>query len=192
MRCRGGEVVLTSLKVPNACCKPEIQPDDLGSSRSSTPRGRRRKVRRTKERASPKTLQWPDDDKPHQAAVKDFAKEAEEADDSKPRIKNGPPGYVEDIRIRVDDTTKIEDFIRSKFNEMLQMNTKTIAKAWIKELCPAKQSKYPYNPTRPRRDGNRNAPPGVKIPPWWPVRLVRFREPDHLRMDGMPTVESGF
>lgn len=63
---------------------------------------------------------------------------------------------------------KMEKYLERLFEELTQKQSKRIARSWIREMEPTKQTHYPYK--------------GDRIPPWWP-KSVTHREPDHLRKE---------
>uniref|UniRef100_A0A060TC70 ARAD1B14432p n=1 Tax=Blastobotrys adeninivorans TaxID=409370 RepID=A0A060TC70_BLAAD len=63
---------------------------------------------------------------------------------------------------------KLEKYLNGLFEALTQKQSKRIARLWIREMEPNKQTKYPYK--------------GDRIPPWWPSHVIH-REPDHLRKE---------
>lgn len=61
----------------------------------------------------------------------------------------------------------LTEYLLMCFDALQQLTCKALAKLWIKELEPKKQTRFPYN------RGDRSKPK------WWPAD-VRHREPDHL------------
>lgn len=77
------------------------------------------------------------------------------------------------FQFRADDDEAFENFCMKSFVEIQQLRMKDILKAWIKELEPKKQKRFPYC----RKDGDR--------PQWWPpTELVQHKEPDHISKEG--------
>jgi len=74
------------------------------------------------------------------------------------------------FQFKVEDNEAFEKFCETTFNDLQQLAMKTILKAWIKELEPKKQKRYPY--CRTQQTG--------LYPAWWPIATVPHREPDHL------------
>lgn len=95
-------------------------------------------------------------------------------------------------KLLVCERSKIEHFLASKLRRMQQLAVKRIAKAWIKGICPKKQSIFPYHKKKREREGRDHA--SSDIPGWWPpVSECRFVEPDHIKRDGtsftLPTLD---
>lgn len=86
-------------------------------------------------------------------------------------------------KLFVCERSKIERLLASKLRRMQQLAVKRIAKAWIKGICPKKQSIFPYHKKKREREGRDHA--SSDIPGWWPpVSECRFVEPDHIKRDG--------
>lgn len=66
--------------------------------------------------------------------------------------------------------------MRQLLSEIKQTGCKTVAKAWIKAICPQKQAKWPYK-CRKYKEGQ------VVKAPFWPEN-VPYNEPDHLDKAG--------
>ncbi|CZR65254.1 uncharacterized protein PAC_15154 [Phialocephala subalpina] len=73
-------------------------------------------------------------------------------------------------RLMIGDAAEVEEFYRTRFNDMHQLSCRIMGKAFVKLVEPKKQTSYPY--TR------------GKAPPWWPNttgdNIVRHKQPDHL------------
>ena len=78
------------------------------------------------------------------------------------------------VQFQIGDNEAFQKFCETTFNDLQQLAMKTILKAWIKELEPKKQKRYPY--CRTDKTGH---------PEWWPAPLVPHKEPDHLSKSGM-------
>lgn len=85
----------------------------------------------------------------------------------------------------IQETDKVTAFLVSRLKRMQQLADKKIAKAWIKGICPKKQAKFPY------QNNKKDIPDGAKekplLPGWWPDpnTICQFKEPDHIKRDGM-------
>ena len=103
--------------------------------------------------------------------------------------------------IRIDDDTKIWDIIDTRLKLMKQDACRKIAKDWIRDIEPRKQSKYPYNGGTSRQHsmrlyGDKNAGE-FTTPPWWCSTQgweegigCRHREPDHQKKAGKAVLSS--
>lgn len=78
-------------------------------------------------------------------------------------------GSVISFEFNPNDEERTTELLSKLFEEIQQLACKNILKAWIKQIEPGKQSKYPYCDKQP--------------PPWWPKGL-RHIEPDHLKKEG--------
>lgn len=72
--------------------------------------------------------------------------------------------------IDLSNEEHVYDHYYKIFTEIQQLSCKQIAKHWIKEVEPFKQSSYPY------KKGN------ASKPQWWP-RDVVHKEPDHIKKE---------
>ena len=79
------------------------------------------------------------------------------------------------IELAIGDTEKVLAYYENAFKRFQQLNCRNIAKAFIKEIEPRKQVKYPYN-------GGRSGDPESTKPVWWPLGVIH-KEPDHLKME---------
>jgi hypothetical protein len=77
------------------------------------------------------------------------------------------------VQFEIGDDEAFQKFCETTFNDLQQLAMKTILKAWIKELEPKKQKRYPY--CRTDKTGH---------PEWWPAPQVPHKEPDHLSKSG--------
>lgn len=98
------------------------------------------------------------------------------------------------FQFRVDDDEAFQKFCAASFNDLQQLAMKTILKAWVKELEPKKQKRFPYCQTYPYVDGQpdykHNPEPGT-YPDWWPINQVIHKEPDHLSKEGTSGILAG-
>lgn len=110
-----------------------------------------------------------------------------DSDDSDNLPRRLPKRYPP-ISFRIDEESKVVAFLYSRFLQIQQSTGKTIAKAWIKAICPKKQANYPYVDSNPRPDQQRvrkayDGPP--RIPIFWPdTEKCRHKEPDHTNKNG--------
>lgn len=104
--------------------------------------------------------------------------------------------------IRVDDSVTLDKCIEAIFDYMQQMACKRIAKAWIKSVEPLKQTNFPYNGGKKKREaatsfGDQN-PGEITRPEWWPPSEgwpdhgCRHKEPDHLKKPGTNNISAIF
>jgi hypothetical protein len=77
----------------------------------------------------------------------------------------------------ISDSSAVEAFFKERLRSLTQLVITSLARAWIKAICPNKRSIYPY------QDGHINAPKG--IPGWWPPKCD-FKAPDRIDIDGKP------
>ncbi|OAL22551.1 hypothetical protein AYO22_07109 [Fonsecaea multimorphosa] len=82
-------------------------------------------------------------------------------------------------QIRVDDHEKLTQWYRQAFLVLQQVACRLVAKVWIKEIHPKKQSTHPYNGQMPRGEP---PDPNRTRPPYWPDDVIH-REPDHIGRD---------
>ncbi|OAP61198.1 hypothetical protein AYL99_03399 [Fonsecaea erecta] len=82
-------------------------------------------------------------------------------------------------QIRVDDHEKLAQWYRQAFLILQQVACRLVAKVWIKEIHPKKQSTHPYNGQMPRGEP---PDPDRTRPPYWPAEVIH-REPDHIGRD---------
>jgi hypothetical protein len=93
-------------------------------------------------------------------------------------------GQIENTRaLTIGNDEEVGEYLSQCLKEMQQDVCKLIAKPWIKNINPNKQTHHPY------ARGTKCAPP------WWPELppsdnymkgRVRHQEPDHLLKDGEP------
>jgi hypothetical protein len=108
---------------------------------------------------------------PKQSAKPDSTRnETEQMPDTDAREKH-EIRHTFHFEIRDDDA--FQKFCETTFNDLQQLAMKTILKAWIKDLEPKKQKRYPY--CRTDKSGH---------PEWWPAPEVPHKEPDHLSKSG--------
>ena len=83
---------------------------------------------------------------------------------------------------RIREAPKVYAFLASRLRLLQQLADKKIAKAWIKGICPKKQSRFPYH-TKAREN---DAVGRLSVPKWWPNphTICRFIEPDHIKLEG--------
>ncbi|CAI7673081.1 unnamed protein product [Penicillium pancosmium] len=79
----------------------------------------------------------------------------------------------------VRDRDILRRYYAKAFENLQQINCRTIAKAYVKLVDPRKQFNYPYNGRKVVAGKTQQYDPEVTKPPWWPSG-VRHREPDHL------------
>ncbi|GMM32758.1 hypothetical protein DASC09_000830 [Saccharomycopsis crataegensis] len=92
-------------------------------------------------------------------------------EDTITRINTFHPSLVNNIKVLdFKDSENIDSHYDRLFSELQQNNCKTIAKCWIKEIEPNKQSIFPY------KNGKES------MPAWWPQNVVH-REPDHIKKE---------
>ena len=94
----------------------------------------------------------------------------EQMPDTDPREKHETRRTVQ---FKIGDKEDFQKFCETTFNDLQQLAMKTILKAWIKDLEPKKQKRYPY--CRTDKTGH---------PEWWPAQHVPHKEPDHLSKGG--------
>lgn len=82
-------------------------------------------------------------------------------------------------RLLISNEAQVVAFLEDRLERIQQLTDKKIAKAWIKGICPKKQARFPYQNAKRERDE------GLKpdIPPWWPIDLCDFKEPDHIQKE---------
>ncbi|KAF2086946.1 hypothetical protein K490DRAFT_57413 [Saccharata proteae CBS 121410] len=106
-------------------------------------------------------------------------------------------------KFRIDNRDRVIQIFALRLDQMQQLACKVILKAWIKNIEPKKQSKFPYVGSSKDKDGNKRnkrskCVEGSDTPPWWPTRKedwwsllpkcgsldqVRHKEPDHLKKE---------
>lgn len=87
----------------------------------------------------------------------------------------------------VRDQVFLRRYYEKAFENLQQINCRTIAKAYVKLVDPRKQINYPYNGRKVVAGKTLQHDPEVTKPPWWPSG-VRHREPDHLFKAGEETL----
>ena len=93
-------------------------------------------------------------------------------------------------QIRIDEATEYYD---KTFRSINQLCCKDILKAWIRFCHPKKQSRYPYNGGKDKREvskEDREYNGNLKKPDYWPCddsrgTVVPHTEPDHLWKSGL-------
>lgn len=96
---------------------------------------------------------------------------------------------IQGARIKIGDREKIWKVYDDRLKAIGQICLKKILKAWIREIHPQKQAKFPYNGGKKKDEaislfGEDNKGDLTK-PEWWPPTL-RHREPDHQMKPGQP------
>ena len=96
-------------------------------------------------------------------------------------------GATEGLRIKIGERDKIWKVYDERLKAIGQICLKKVLKAWIREIHPQKQAKYPYNGGKKKDEaiskfGEDNKGDLTK-PEWWPPEL-RHREPDHQMKPG--------
>lgn len=112
--------------------------------------------------------------------------------------------------LNVSNEERVKEFLLGRIRKLHQMSNKEVAKAWIRGICPKKQTHFPY------RNHDREAqgvPP--QVPGWWPptapsrgidlsnisscashadehyralgLKYCSFVEPDHMKKHGEST-----
>lgn len=96
---------------------------------------------------------------------------------------------IQGARIKIGDRESIWKLYDDRLKAIGQICLKKILKAWIREIHPQKQAKFPYNGGKKKDEaislfGEDNKGDLTK-PEWWPSTL-RHREPDHQMKPGQP------
>lgn len=96
---------------------------------------------------------------------------------------------IQGARTKIGDREKIWKVYDDRLKAIGQICLKKILKAWIREIHPQKQAKFPYNGGKKKEEaislyGEDNKGDLTK-PEWWPPTL-RHREPDHQMKPGQP------
>lgn len=86
---------------------------------------------------------------------------------------------AEKAMISVEDRDLLALYYEKAFENLQQINCRTLAKAYVKLVEPRKQVNYPYNGRKIVAGTLKQLDPNVTKPPWWPSE-VSHREPDHL------------
>jgi hypothetical protein len=111
-----------------------------------------------------------DRSKPNSTRTTDTPPKSEQMPDTDAREKQE---IRQTLQFEIGDDEAFQKFCETTFNDLQQLAMKTILKAWIKELEPKKQKRYPY--CRTDKTGH---------PEWWPAPQVPHKEPDHLSKSG--------
>ena len=76
-----------------------------------------------------------------------------------PEDDSDPFGSSHMISIEIGDMERIKEYLYNAFTSFLQINCRTLCKAWIRTIEPKKQVNYPYNGNRKKMRMSSSDPP---------------------------------
>ncbi|KAJ5981907.1 hypothetical protein N7451_012007, partial [Penicillium sp. IBT 35674x] len=99
---------------------------------------------------------------------------------NRPRAaSSGPQLPLGGSALRIGDQEFVRLYYEKAFEDLQQLNCRTIAKSWIRLVEPRKQIHFPYNGRKVIAGVSQRIDPELTKPGCWPAGVVH-REPDYL------------